>query len=174
MPDTGTIRTKITAILRKVRARLISEDVFSEDEIWLSMKMSVPVNFQGDRWAIVVPLGERSDPRRDTGAGRANTVSDLRFDIYVRSRCALDVAYRDEVWLNDPDFGVLDKVHEVIDVLQMYNPVDENDRVMLEEPMRWIFSAEPKKDQYKEDIGFGERYAEFQCRYVMDLDQSWK
>jgi len=161
------IKTKLSTILLAIRERLIDRKVFPADRIWLSLRMNVPFHSQADQYCIILPLTQTVDTDVWDGASRYGTLMHGRINVYIRSRLALDQAYRDDFWLTDSTLGALDKLHQVLDALVSFVPEEQDSDTILAEPMRLLFTNEPRKDY--DNPEWGEVMAEFEISYRLDL-----
>lgn len=161
---------RLADIMLAIRDRLVDKEVLGKDQIFLAMRMNVPLHDQADQYITILPLHQRVYQPLSDGAGRWATEVHGRINVYIRARLALDEAYRDTEWLTNNTLGILKTQHAVIDALQMFLPVYSNSTPMLLEPMRLMYVNEPRKERQSPD--WGELMCEFRVSYKLHLDTS--
>ena len=161
------LKTKLSTVLLAIRQRLIDKKLFLPEQVYLSLRMNPPLHIQADQYALIVPLTQTVDVENWDGGSRYNTLMHGRVNVYLRSRLALDQPYQDHYWLTDGDFGALDKMHDILDALISFTPEDDDGDAILEEPIRLLFTNEPRKDYQNPE--WGEIMAEFEISYRLNL-----
>ena len=165
----ATARTSLKEVLQAIKTRLVAKSVLPADRIFFSMKMNPPVHDQADQYITLLPLHQRAYLPTTDGAGRYATEVHGRINVYLRVRLGLDETYRDTEWMTNT-LGALDTYHKILGALQMFIPLNGDGDTILMEPMRFLFSGEPKKE--KADNFFGEVMLEFEVNYLLNLDIS--
>lgn len=163
-------RTSLRDIVLAINDRLVAKNVLPQDRIWISMKMNVPVHDQADHYITILPLHQWVFQDCSDGAGRYYTEAHGRINTYLRCRLSLDESYRDKEWLTNETLGALSTYHKIIDALQMYLPTDDDGNAILMEPMRLVYTNEPRKERQSPD--WGEIMLEWQVVYALNLDVS--
>ena len=159
------LRTDPTRLLLAIQAQLVSDGVFPVEASKISLRMNPPLMaLQADSYAITLPLTQTANRAAVAGGGRASLILVGRFNVYVRNRNSLDVAYEAESWLTAQEGGLLPQLVSVIDSLEM---------TLLDgmvEPCRLVFFGEPH--QRYQSPEWGDVVIEYEFSYLLDIEQT--
>lgn len=179
----AVVKTKLSAIFRAIRARIVEKANIPIERVHASLRMNPPTHTPAPDYVTILPLTQTADKAMVEGGGRYTKLFTGRMNVYVRWQVMLDEAYMDDVALTgveggeggegpaaafgDPTIGVMDKIDAIEDALEMFLPEDAAGNGILVEPMRQVFVGEPHKNYEANE--WGDVVTEWEIKYWRDL-----
>jgi hypothetical protein len=166
------IPTKLPAVLRSVRARLVAVLGWPEARVIVDARGDADadsVTVQADRYVRLRVESRTPDPNVE-GRGRVYPDMHARISVTVRSRTDIDAANSDLVALTDESLGHLNHEEDVWDALYCFQPVDSSGNWLVRQPIVPAQATAPRKPPK----GWMQSALEFGVIYILDLDQSYQ
>lgn len=157
-------------LLLQIQAAILATGKFTN--VWMTADPQnwERLNLQNipDDTVILLSVGEQLlDQPVTVGSGADLTWLNGQLVITLMSRLQLDQAGRDDLFLTDPNIGLLDKLKCVITALQVVDMTDPTSgQYITAEPMRLIKIMPPKKSGLP---GWGFASATFEIHWTMNL-----
>ncbi len=163
------IRSNVADIITAAKAKLIADEVASEDQIWtVRRRRGKQPSFIADV-QLQLSVSGFIPGRENDGGGRLNTWIRRRLRVLIRTSLLLDEAERDDTRLLDADFGHYALEDAVMNSLHDFAPEDTDGNWLLNEPMRLNPSGDAEQEAAN-DSAWTQSVLEFEICYTADLD----
>ncbi|MCE9556618.1 MAG: hypothetical protein K8T91_24980 [Planctomycetes bacterium] len=166
------IATTPADIINAIKQRLIDDEVFTESTIRMRKNKQLVLADppRSECFGVLVPGGFQFDLPKVAGGGRAVTCSDWSISLHVVVQLLLDQGDADDQFLTHQTLGILAKVHDAVDSLQLFDPEDEENptegNLLLSKPMR----IESINDGSKEPAKWGVYELTWHVPFKWDLN----
>lgn len=166
------IPTKLSTILKALKARLIAKMGFPQERVLISLQaLNPPFRSQAEQYCILFPSAGHFPEEIFEGSGRVETRTVRRTSAVLWTRSGLDEEDRDEIRLTDQSLGHLDFEHKMFDALIAFQPVDSQNNWLVYQPIKPQAISAPMKAQ---DILWIASEFQFDVDYILQLDQSYQ
>lgn len=170
MPSPSPIRTTLATIQPFILARLIAYTELNARTCFASQVDVMSFDAMGSQYVWLRWEDDRPDDGVYVGGERYDFREGQLFAVTIRTRCAIDQANRDGAWLTDTTKGHLILMHNVMDALVGFQPVDDDDNILTVAPISASKGARPRKDKQSAEWGESVRYFYFEYQLDLTLD----
>lgn len=165
----GVIASSFATILTKCREQVVSATKVDDAQVDIVMDGDPP-KLNGDRDALLRPLSYHSTQEAFDGAGRTCCELVRFLDVIVRTRSYMDKIGSGVTILTDAEYGLIPWEELVAKSLAGYSPEDDDENLLVTQPIRIFDGPAPEKDRIaKEWGGSGIR---FEVKYLLLLHQA--
>ena len=162
------ISTNRSAVFEAVRERLVSEGIFTDDNLLIT-DSDDPPGEAAMFWGALWPIGGAHDEAAFQGGGHYQTWSWAGFSLSIFRQNPLDsVGVSDEFFLGTDPLGLLEIKRLCLKALAGHRLQNSGDFLLLEE-LRPIRSDNPRVQSY-ESGRVADIYLEFATPFAWDLD----
>lgn len=141
------IRAKFGQILKKMKARLISKGVASNERVVIVApgRHKGPSLEYADHYVEVQPDSELTQIEIYHGAGRLDFRVTRKVRIITWTRLELDEPAEDEALLTHEDLGHFDHEDDAVDALAGFHPEDESQNALTVGPLHVVTVSAPDR-----------------------------
>ena len=135
----------INNVLNSIQQHLVSDEIFTDSECFLSVEPT-KIDTMGGICCAISPGGITIDQGFVESAERYGGLLTMRINVRLWSQNALDDTSRDAVALTQNALGIYSKLSQLINSLQMFHHCQENTIGNFAEPMRLLDIDKPARD----------------------------
>jgi hypothetical protein len=160
------IRTSLATILTRLKTLLVADTTLNipAERVLLTVRRKLP-HFQADQDIVLRPRGFSVMAKVTDHAGRWQTTLKRRLDVTCRTRLGIDEADRDEDWLTDEAYGHIAFEEAVASFFQTLYLMDDDQNVILHEPLMLMDAPDHEKDADDELQEWGQSTFSYELIY---------
>ena len=141
-------KSNIVDLLPNLKTQLVACGCFNDSTCYLSLDTEALEYPPGDIYCLITPQAFRNWDNPEAGGGLETMILVGRVMFTLWFMNALDEPPRDTTVLTDATLGVYNKIDDVLDCLELYDPCKTGTgNGYLAEPMRLLDISQPKRDK---------------------------
>jgi hypothetical protein len=173
MAGLRNVGVRLEDVLQAVKDRVAAAVPLPAEYVYLSLDGDDEAAFDppNDLFCAVRPGAYPMWPGAVAGGGNVVPWFDGELDVSLWSRLALDLAVRDDAYLQDRTLGALAKFRLLVKALQLFDPTNAAGDFLLVEPMRLAppgFEARRPRAAGRA-AGWGRVWSRWEIKFLMDL-----